>query len=56
MGTLLVLLGLAFFGFVVYLTIKQIEFIMKSIPLYQEMVSNQKQIIALLEKMTPKNG
>lgn len=56
MGTLMFLMGIAFLGFVVYLTIKQIEFIVKAIPLYQEMVSNQKEIIFRLDTMITKNN
>jgi len=52
MGTMMFVMGLAFLGFIVYLTVKQVEFVLKAIPLYQEMVANQKEMISLLKKIS----
>jgi hypothetical protein len=44
MGGFMGLLGLILFIFIIYLAYKQIQFIIKAVPLYEEMVSNLKSI------------
>jgi hypothetical protein len=44
MGGFMGLLGLILFIFIIYLVYKQIQFIIKAVPLYEEMVSNLKSI------------
>lgn len=53
-GLLFGLLAIALVVFVIYLVLKQIDFILRAIPLYEEMVSNQKIIINLLQKLLSK--
>ena len=45
------LLGLVLFVFIVYLAYKQVMFIIKSVPLYEEMVSNLKKINSDVEEI-----
>ena len=51
MGSFMGLLGLVLFVFIVYLAYKQVMFIIKSVPLYEEMVSNLKKINSDVEEI-----
>lgn len=51
MGTLLVLFGLVFCVFCIYIAIKQIEFILKAIPLYEKMVITQEKTVSVLKEI-----
>ena len=51
MGGFMGLLGLVVFVFIVYLAYKQVMFIIKSIPLYEEMVLNLKKINGDVEEI-----
>jgi hypothetical protein len=44
MGGFMGLFGFLLFVFIIYLAYKQIQFIIKAVPLYEEMVSNLKEI------------
>lgn len=48
---IIILLMLAFIGFVVYLVFKQLEFIIRAIDLYEKMVTREDTIITLLSEI-----
>lgn len=48
MGSLITLISLVFFGFIVFFVFKQIQFFIQSVDLYRKMISNQEQMIQLL--------
>lgn len=54
MGTLLVIFGLGFCIFCVYIAIKQIEFILKAIPLYEKIVLTQEKTVSVLKEINEK--
>ena len=54
-GGLFTLIFIAFVAFSIYFIFKQIQFILVSVGLYKEMVSNQKNIIGLLTEIRDKS-